>query len=533
VIINEIMYNPAVPDTGFVEIYNSARNTAYDLSGYQLKGADFVFPTGSVIPPGGFLVVAGNATAFGDQYGYTIPLAGAYSGQLQNNGETLSLVTTDPTGTNEVTIAAVRYSDLPPWPSLADGTGASLQLIDPAQDASRVGNWTAISGSATPGATNATRATLTAFPAVWVNELQASNLNGPRDAAGERDPWVELYNSGTSAVSLGGLYLSDDPTVLTKWAFPVTASIAPGQRMLVWLDGQAAQSTAAELHTSFRLNSTNATVLLVGTQRAVPTVFDYLSAGQIAAGQSYGAFPEGQAVRREVFYQPSPAAANTLSAPPVQVVINEWMANNTHTLQDPSDLHFDDWFELYNAGSETADLSGYSLTDDLTKPTQFKIPAGTTIPAHGYLLVWADSDQPDNGQLHVNFKLAAEGEGIALFAPDGSVVDSVTFGAQAADVSYGRISDGGTQIAALPSATPGASNVGIDPNALQFTGVSVAQGQVNLGWNSKPGETYRIEYKTNLGDANWTLLRTVTTTGSAGVTTDQVTGNRRFYRIVK
>lgn len=533
VVINEIMYNPAAPGAGFVEIHNSAKNTAYDLSGYELRGAGFTFPGGSVIPPGGFLVVAKDAIAFGDQYGYTIPIVGEYGGQLQNNGETLSLVGKDATGTNDLIIASVRYSDTAPWPAVADGTGASLQLIDPTQDASRVGNWAAFAGSATPGATNATRATLTAFPLIWVNEVQPNNLNGIKDSAGELDPWVELYNSSSATVSLSGLYLTDDLQNLSKWAFPAGASMAPGQHLIVWLDGQPNQGAPAELHASFRLAATNSTIALAGLQRGQPAVFDYLAFQQIPAGQSYGAFPEGQAVRRSNFYLPSPGKANSLSTPPVQVYINEWMADNTHTIQDPSDSHYEDWFELYNAGSDTADLSGYTLTDNLQNPTQYKIPAGTTIAPHGFLLVWADNDQPGNGQLHVNFKLASEGEAIGLFAPDGSVIDSVTFGPQLPDVSFGRTTDGGSQIAALPSATPGASNSGIDPNALQFTSVSTAQGQLSLGWNATAGATYRVEYKDNLGDASWTLLRTVTASGSGALTSDSISGAHRFYRIVK
>ncbi len=535
VVINEINYHPANPDSAFVEIHNSARTTSYDLSGYRLNGLDFTFPGGSVIPPGGFLVVAKDPFAFGEQYGFTIPVIGSYNGTLQNNGEAISLIGKDATGTNDVVVSAVRYSDLAPWPVLADGSGASLQLIDPTQDASRVGNWTAVSGSVTPGATNSTRATLTAFPLLWVNEVQPNNLNGKRDAAGETDPWVELYNSGTTAISLSGLYLTDDFKNLTKWAFPAGANIAAGERIIVWLDGQVNQTSPTELHASFRLDPVTGAIGLVGTQRSQPTVFDYLAYDQVPAGQSYGAFAEGQAVQREIFYQPSPGAANTLSTPPAQVFINEWMANNTHTVQDPSDLHFDDWFELYNAGATAVDLGGYTLTDDLSKPDQFTIPAGTSIPAKGFLLVWADSDKATNGQLHVNFKLAVEGESIALLAPDGSVIDSVTFGQQAADVSSGRTPDGGT-VGVLSSATPGASNSGgavVDPNALQFTSVSVAQGQISLTWNAKPGETYRVEYKENLGDAAWTLLRNVPASGSAGVTTDQVSGGHRFYRLVK
>ncbi|HEV8544425.1 MAG TPA: lamin tail domain-containing protein, partial [Verrucomicrobiae bacterium] len=532
VVINEIQYHPAVSGTEFIEIFNKARITSFDLSGYRLNGAGFDFPPGSVITPGGFLVIAKDAAAFGEQYGFNIPVVGEFSGTLQNGGEALTLVGPGAGGTN-VVLSGVRYDNALPWPSAADGSGGSLQLIDPSQDPSRVANWAIDGTRATPGATNSVRGTLAAFPAVWVNEVQAVNLNGPADSAGNRDPWLELYNSGSSAVSLAGYYLTDDTTNLTKWPFPTGASIAPGQRLIIWLDGQPAQSTSTEWHTSFRLAAASGSIALVGTQRNAPAVFDYLKFDQVPDGQSYGAFPEGQAVTRATFSKPTPGASNDNSPPAVHVLINEWMASNTHTIQDPDDLAFNDWFELYNAGSDPADLSGYTLTDDLTKPAQSSLPQATVIPPHGFLFVWADGDHSTNGQVHVSFKLSASGDTIALLAPDGSTVDLVTFGSQAADVSEGRSPDGSSNIATQAVATPGAPNGGLDPNALQFRSVSIAQGSVTLTWNGVAGSTYAVLYKNSLTDASWTQLRTVAATGSTTSTTDTVSGASRFYRIQK
>jgi len=533
VVIDEIQYNPLVPGTEFVELHNTSRTTSYDLSGYRLNGIDFTFPQGTVIAPSGFLVVAKDAVSFGDAYGYTIPLAGEFSGSLDNGGETLSLVTTDQTGTNEVVISSVRYDNDPPWPSAADGTGGSLQLIDPTQDITRVANWAAQAGVATPGATNSFRVTIAAYPSVWLNEVQPTNLNGPADNAGDKDPWVELFNPTTAAISLAGFYLTDDYTNLTKWAFPSTASIGAGEHLLIWADGEPAETTGSQLHTSFRLSPTTGAIALVGIQSGQPVVLDYLNYSQLPAGQSYGAFPEGQAVRRELFFTATPGAANTLSTPPVRVFINEWMASNSHTIQDPDDNDFDDWFELYNAGSAPADLGGYTLSTELAQPGMYTLPQGTIIPAGGFLFIWADNESSTNGQLHASFKLAAAGESIILFSPSGAVIDSVTFGKQTADVSEGRVPDGSTTIKALPSASPGGPNSGIDPNALHFSGVTRTGGNLSLSWNTQAGASYTVQYKDNLTDANWSTLTTVQGTGGSVTATDTTSGVHRFYRIQK
>jgi hypothetical protein len=94
--------------------------------------------------------------------------------------------------------------------------------------------------------------------------------------------------------------------------------------------------------------------------------------------------------------------------------------------------------------------------------TQFKfqIPAGYTIPPHGFLLVWADG-KPTNGtpDLHLNFKLSKTGESIGLFGGDRNVVDYVIYGAQAEDVSEGRYPDGAAARFFMPTPTPRTNNL--------------------------------------------------------------------------
>src|SRR6185369_13778930 len=74
---------------------------------------------------------------------------------------------------------------------------------------------------------------------------------------------------------------------------------------------------------------------------------------------------------------------------PAPVVINEWMAANGGPggFPDPLDGGFQDWFELFNPNFAPVDLSGFYLTDDLSLPGTWQIPAGTVIPARGFLLV--------------------------------------------------------------------------------------------------------------------------------------------------
>ena len=143
--------------------------------------------------------------------------------------------------------------------------------------------------------------------------------------------------------------------------------------------------------------------------------------------------------------------------------INEFMASNNSAsgIHDPHG-DYDDWIEIYNLGDTSVDMAGMYLTDDLTNPTKFHIPAGyssqTTIPAHGFLVFWAD-DETAQGPLHTNFKLSASGEEIGLYDTDGvTQIDAVVFGEQTTNISYGRYPDGEENWRFFSTATPGAAN---------------------------------------------------------------------------
>jgi hypothetical protein len=528
VVFNEIQYNPAVPGTEFVEFYNASATSAFDLSGYRMNGLGFTFPDGTVIAPGGFVLIAKDRVALGGLYGFTIPVAAQFDGILSNGGEALTLVAAD--GTNIV--ASLRYDNVPPWPVIADGTGASLQLIDARQDPTRAANWAAQPGVATPGTANSVRATLPAFPTLWLNEVSPQNVDGASDSAGDRDPWVEIYNSGSTSIALSGMSLTDDFAQPGKWTIPAGASIGAGERKVVWLDGEPGESTATEWHANFRPSAPTGSVALFAPIFNVPQVLDYLSYENLPVGLSYGAYPEGQAVWRETFLRATPGAPNDVTPPPARVFINEWMTSNSRTIQDPDDLDFDDWFELYNPGPVAVDLAGYSLTDDPANPDQTVIPEGIVIPPGGFLLVWADNENATNGQLHVSFRLSADGDQIVLYAPDGSLMDSVAFGSIARDVSGGRLTDGGSITNALSLATPGFSNSGAS-GGIAFTAVAVSNSQVVLTWQTGNAANFTVQYKNDLSEPAWTDLRTVVGSGGAASTTDTAGQRHRFYRILQ
>ncbi len=140
-----------------------------------------------------------------------------------------------------------------------------------------------------------------------------------------------------------------------------------------------------------------------------------------------------------------------------QVVINEYSASN---LTDWKDNHnaYEDWVELYNAGSATIDISGYHLSDKVSKPKKWEIPEGTTIDAGGYLLFWLSGrDESSDGHFHTNFKLTqtkSSPESIVFSDADGEIIEQHELTITQLSHSVGRTTDGANTWSIFANATP-------------------------------------------------------------------------------
>ena len=98
---------------------------------------------------------------------------------------------------------------------------------------------------------------------IHINEYSASNLENFTDSFGKTEDWIELYNSSTSAVDIGGWHLSDKETKPEKWEIPMGTMI-PANGHRVFLCSGRDQFVNGEYHTNFKLAQTkdNEIVLL-------------------------------------------------------------------------------------------------------------------------------------------------------------------------------------------------------------------------------------------------------------------------------
>jgi hypothetical protein len=286
---------------------------------------------------------------------------------------------------------------------------------------------------------------------------------------------VGHFNSVNSQVTLGIFY---KPTRPVNVAPANAAAVLPG----VSLTGSAYGYNAAYTHTApvttsphtkskWEIRRSTAAYddpafVLTSTANLTSLPIPF---GELTYGQTY--------FWRVTYYDadghPSITSAETSfsygTASPLAgfITVNEVMAENFGAVTNGTDRP--DYIELKNNNTVAMDVSGWNLTDDELVPAKFTFPAGTTIPAGGYLVVWCDTSSASPG-LHTGFDLSRKGQRVILI--ESSVVrDAITFGPQMPNSAVGRISDG-TGAWTLVNASPGAANAArafsTDASTLRF-----------------------------------------------------------------
>ena len=290
---------------------------------------------------------------------------------------------------------------------------------------------------------------------VVLNEVMANNLSFTVDGDTNITDWVELLNPGGASVNLAGMSLTDNSTEPQRWVVPPGVVLGAGERMLIHFDSSRPASTEAGgvLNTGFGLGAGGDNVFLFDKASQGGVLMDAISFGIQAADFSIGRLPDGSG--SWALNLPTPGSENLVASlgNSANLLFNEWLAN-------PSG-NDDDFFEIYNPNPQPVELGGFYVTDDLTDPTKFRIPAlsfvGTGL--NGFALFIADSD-PEDGPDHVDFGLSGGGESLGLYTPAAALVTSVNFGDQDNGISEGRFPDGSAVIARFPGTdTPGASNI--------------------------------------------------------------------------
>jgi len=154
----------------------------------------------------------------------------------------------------------------------------------------------------------------------------------------------------------------------------------------------------------------------------------------------------------------SPAFISFQPSSDPQLFINEFMADNDFTIADEYG-EYDNWVEIYNDDDEAVWLGDKYLSDNLSNEDKWQLPDYTIQPG-AFLIIWADG-QPEQGPFHASYKLNDEGEELGIFDNETTgyfLIDSVSWGMQSIDISFGRQTDGEMPWIFFDEPTPGFSN---------------------------------------------------------------------------
>ena len=305
--VNEFHYHPPFnyPSGDWLELRNSTAQTI-ELRDWSLAhGLErFVFRETAAIAPGGYLVVCQDTALFKTFHPDVANIMGNFHFDLDNKSGKIALY--DPAGKP---VHSVRYTDSRPWPPLADGLGASVEL-SPGREGNLPTDWResyVLSG--TPGRPNSLPPDISGL---YVNEVLADNTKTLPDEQGGYDDWFELYNATEDSLNIGGLCFTDDYDEPCKWQaplhFPARTTIPPRGFLLLWADGEPEQGP---LHADFRLSAGGEIVAVFQRAEEGYAEVERLSFGQQNPDVSWGRYPDGSA--ETFFMHPTPGATNLLT----------------------------------------------------------------------------------------------------------------------------------------------------------------------------------------------------------------------------
>ena len=410
-LISELMFHPkAGNEYEYVELHNDSLTDSVDLAGLTFTaGISFTFPGGAVLGPGEYLLLthATNANNFADfrrQYGLgpEVKIAGPYSGNLKDEGETLRLENTASNGV----VFDFTYGGSAGWPIPADGAGHSLVPAMGSGSAqasgglSYSGNWVAshnLGGS--PGGPEPLPTA-----GLRINEIGLDRTNS----------WVELYNEGSTRIDTAGWFLSDDPTVLDKWSLP-SAGIEPHAWISFDQQGWTLSQGGASSSSNGAGWSVDGGLLFLSqlTGNGPGRIADSVRFKAQSGSRSWGRYPDGADFFEPL--APTRQAANREASP--RVMIQEIMYHPgpaTDAAADPGALEY---IELFNPGPNAVELFGLVGSWRLDGAARLVFPPGQTLGAGEYLLLV--NFNPAETQLVDAFKKTyrAETQNLRLIGP--------------------------------------------------------------------------------------------------------------------
>lgn len=355
-----------------------------------------------------------------------------------------------------------------------------------------------------------------------ISEIMASNTRAYPDITDFEDypDWIELKNSNASDLNLGGYFLSDDPAQPFKWAIPASATVPAGGHLLIIADAHDAAPgqvfprgywpwknfTTEKYHTNFGLSSTGETIVLTQVSGissvnlvnastpppvapATVATWKYKDDGSDQSTQwrarnfDDSAWAAGPA---ELGYGDAPATTVSYGPSSTNKHITTYF-RHSFNVADPTVFHgltlnllVDDGCVIYLNGNEIVrrnmpdgDVNYKTLATTTVSGTAentfftYNLSSANLVAGANVLAVEVHQSVADSSDLSFDLNLTASSH------TGSTLVDTLTFGQQVPDVSFGRDAANPAVLRQFAEPTPGAVNSSSLVDDIRVTGNAV------------------------------------------------------------
>ena len=477
VALSEIMISNkgSVPDNlggypDYIELHNGSSERA-DISGYGLsdsllEGAKYVFPAGTVLEPGAYVVVWCGGEAEDGMHAPFKLSAGEEAVLFDASGRPLDTAVLNSVDSGMVLRREGEvWTQAKPCPGYPKTEAGMAEYEASLKETEDIG--------------------------LYINEFMASNATTICDSFGSYSDWIELYNSTDTDMDISGFGISDNLSQPMKYRFPDGTTIAAKGYLVVFCSGNEGMQNG-ELHAPFGLRSYGEDVVIAN--RAGRIIDSYSFQNQ-ETDVSMARIPDG-AGELQSNSQPSPGYPNTGAGysafdaanrlPLGGVYISEFGGSTGSVASD--------WVEIYNSTGSAVSLAGYGLSNNPKNPAKWVFPDISIEPGE-YLLLYAtgSADKAQKKNLKLNFCISSTGEALFFFDPNGKLIDKLSAGRMRSGQSYGR--DGSDNRFYYAEPTPGAQNGKGYEGITQLPAFSVTPGiydnAVTVAITAGEGETIR------------------------------------------
>lgn len=477
VALSEIMISNkgSVPDNlggypDYIELHNGSSERA-DISGYGLsdsllEGAKYVFPAGTVLEPGAYVVVWCGGEAEDGMHAPFKLSAGEEAVLFDASGRPLDTAVLNSVDSGMVLRREGEvWTQAKPCPGYPKTEAGMAEYEASLKETEDIG--------------------------LYINEFMASNATTICDSFGSYSDWIELYNSTDTDMDISGFGISDNLSQPMKYRFPDGTTIAAKGYLVVFCSGNEGMQNG-ELHAPFGLRSYGEDVVIAN--RAGRIIDSYSFKNQ-ETDVSMARIPDG-AGELQSNSQPSPGYPNTGAGysafdaanrlPLGGVYISEFGGSTGSVASD--------WVELHNSTGSAVSLAGYGISNNPKNPAKWVFPDISIEPGE-YLLLYAtgSADKAQKKNLKLNFCISSTGEALFFFDPNGKLIDKLSAGRMRSGQSYGR--DGSDNRFYYAEPTPGAQNGKGYEGITQLPAFSVTPGiydnAVTVAITAGEGETIR------------------------------------------